>query len=318
MTAVERSPETDSGIVLRAIAVALLFILGYLWLEQHGGLESARAGWLATVGAAVGIGSAVLERILQTRERDRIAVHVRTFLRALLSVEAVAILWAIAGLLILTRSSVEVVGESPEDTGIATIIPIAGVDSTKQSFSSGLKPARFTWLATSPFGKRYGVDVPGYVRGSFIVYPIGGLRLTLGKDLQPSPSALFRPDATVLSYLKSSGGRIRISVRRGSRVDSIAGGQGGTSFLLGRPQAIPADMLQDWQLALGGPNNPTFGETLLAWKHPQYLDVSTRFAPGTVLIAEVFSQGGNVVGKAEVVLRNERLVDVEIAPEQQP
>jgi hypothetical protein len=71
-------------------------------------------------------------------------------------------------------------------------------------------------------------------------------------------------------------------------------------------------MLQDWLLELGGVINEGSAETLLAWKHPLNLRIPSPFVPGTSLVAEVFSQGGNRVGLADVVLHTERLVDVEI------
>jgi hypothetical protein len=77
-------------------------------------------------------------------------------------------------------------------------------------------------------------------------------------------------------------------------------------------------MLQDWQLELGGVISEASAETLLAWKRPLNLSIATPFVPGTSLVAEVFSQGGNLVGRADVVLHTERLVDVEILGERQP
>jgi hypothetical protein len=307
-----RDTSADASVVPQALSLAILAVIADLWLEQHAGVSSSHTGSLATIITAIGLGPAVLEQLLKKRERSEIVVWIRKMLRAVLKTEIVAALWAIGLVVMLTRSSVEVVGGSPEDSGTVAVTPAAASAGTPISFGPKLEPARFTWMATNPFGRRYTVDVPGYVSASFVLFPIAGLRITLGKDLQPSPSVLFRPDPVVLSYLKSGGSRIRISVRHGAGLDSIAGGRGAQSFLLGNAHVIPSEMLQDWLLELGGVINEGSAETLLAWKHPLNLRIPSPFVPGTSLVAEVFSQGGNRVGLADVVLHTERLVDVEI------
>jgi hypothetical protein len=307
-----RDTSGDASVLPQALAVAVLAVLANLWLEQHAGFSASRTESLATIITSISLGPVVLEKFLKKAELDEIAARIGKMLRAVLKTEIVVALWAIGLVVMLTRSSVEVVGGSPEDSGTVAVTPAAASAGTPISFGPKLEPARFTWVATNPFGRRYTVDAPGYVSASFVLFPVTGLRITLGKDLQPSPSVLFRPDPVVLSYLESVGSRIRISVRHGAGLDSIAGGRGAQSFLLGSAHVIPSEMLQDWQLELGGVINQTSAGTLLAWKHPLNLRIPSPFVPGTSLVAEVFSQGGNRVGLADVVLHTERLVDVEI------
>jgi hypothetical protein len=303
------STATDT-ILLRVLALGALVVLMDLWLEQHGTISASHPGFLVTVFSALALGSKVLDRLLEKAEQNRLEAVVRGSLRVAVSNQVLFVAWGAALALMLTRSSVEVVPELPGDRGSATIG--VGPDSQTLSVGPDLKPARFPMVSTNPFGRRYTVSAPGYVTGSFMVYPVAGLHVTLGRELLPSPSALFRPDVEVLSYLKSDGAWLKISIRRGDKLDSIAGSRSPKSALLGRAQQVPADMLQDWQLELA-PNTPAAAaEAMLAWKHPVPLTSATALAPGSALVAEVFSQGRKCVGRADVVLHTEKLVDVEI------
>jgi hypothetical protein len=303
----------EPSTLTRALALGLLIVILDFWLVRHAGFGISNAGRLAFLVAATGLLIRAVEWVLRKNEAEALADWGRETVRKLLTTRVIAFLWAAAVFVTLTYSSVEVVGESTAETGDASISPVGSTEVSKAAFGPDLRPAHFHFVATSPFGRPYRVDSPGYISASFPVYPFTGLRVSLGKDLLPSPSVLFRPSPGVLVFLRTEGSRIRISQLRGTKRDSIAGGSGASSFLLGREQAIPAAMIQDWQLSLAGlAGDETYGPTLLGWKRPVILAPAVPLAPGATLLAEVFSQAGNPAGSAEVVLGTDKLIDVEI------
>jgi hypothetical protein len=294
------------------VSLAVLAVLVELWLEQHANVSIAQPGYFAAIVAAVAIGFKVADYLLGKGATEGATTRVQSAVRALISVESVGILWVAAALLMLTRSSIEIVGDSPAESGHVTATPAYIATGRDADFGPDLKAARFPWVETSPFGRRYSISADGYVSASFVVYPITGLRLVLDKDLVPSPSVLFRPDPSAFGTLGSSGSRIKVSMVRGTTLDSIAGGVGAASFLLGRAQPIPAEMLQDWQLELATFKGDVAPDAMLGWRHPILLASHVNLQPGAKLVAEVFSRGNNCAGRAEVVLHTEKLIDVEI------
>jgi hypothetical protein len=303
----------------RALALGFLVIILDLWLSQHAGFGFSNTAAFGTIVAAVGLLPNALEWVLRKKDIDEFADRFHDAIRKLLNTKVVVLLWAVALFLMLAYSSVEIVGESTADTGTASISLVGSSNKTKETFGPELKPAQFHFVATSPFGERYRIEAPGYVSASFTVYPINSLRVSLGKDLLPSPSVLFRPSPGVMAFLRTEGSRVRISIRRGARTDSIAGGSGAKSFLVGRSQTITADMLQDWQLELAPMiTDETYGPTLLGWKKPVLLTPAAPLSPGASLVAEVFSQAGALAGSADVVLGTDKLVDVEISEVRTP
>jgi hypothetical protein len=83
------------------------------------------------------------------------------------------------------------------------------------------------------------------------------------------------------------------------------------SFMLGRPRAIPAAMIDDWKNELVAMTAPDalIADMVLKWKSPRRLSAQRALALGDNLRAELWMHD-TLVGRGEVVLAGESLIDV--------
>lgn len=306
----QRSPS-DSHPLARAAALALLVVALNFWAGKHLGISIGDPGWLApgmtALSVATLVGGLVLggERVGALRDRARESAE-----RAL-HPWLIVLLYVLAILLVLTWSSVEVIGGSPDERAAVTLRPLDRPASVRTSqLGPELRPARFRPVFTGPFGRSYRLDAPGYAPVTFEVFPLAGRTLRLGVDVPPAPSVLFRPPPVALGSLEN-GGSFRAFLREGGDRRLVAQGAGAASFLVGRDQALPADLEADWRLETE--DQPDAGGTLLKWRHPVVLEPRASLAAGASLEAVVYSRAGKPVATAAVKLRSEPLMDVRMS-----
>jgi hypothetical protein len=172
------------------------------------------------------------------------------------------------------------------------------------------KPRRFI-VTTTPFSKRYRVQVDGYLPATFDVPPLVGQSVAVSRDLRPVPAVLFRPPLPALALLEH--GRFSLYVKEGKTRKQIGGLEGTrASFLLGRVRPIPADWMMLWRFELesDGADRPQVARTLLDWTRKAVVDSSVEVAPGMTLVAEVRSRSDKLVACREWIVGTEDLADV--------
>jgi hypothetical protein len=309
-----RAPGQGSPL-LWAGALLILLVFAGIWAREHLGMAFFDPGWAAPIVAAVSAAGVLVRRLLRSRERTALARAVAGLHRAVLRPAPVLLGYVLFGVLILTRSSITVIGATPEDQSSVTVRPVEGAGLRRQVTKKEFAPARFLALSTAPFGRKYRVEASGYVPGVVNVSPISGRTLRLGVDIPISPAVHLRPSPQLLAYIKD-GGRLVVYRVNGNRIDSIAGMRVPGAVLLGRDQRVAFRPEWNWELA--GEAEPKRSATLLQWMRPSIVTPRDPLNPGAQLHAVVFSPLGTRVGDVSFTVRNERVVDVPLLELPQP
>lgn len=333
-TADDEAP-TPRLFLLRVFLCVVLFAASDLWLARHTGY-GLDARIMGGFGAFAVLALSWAETIVNTTDENLWKTLVRNVVGFLLHWRTLAVLYAIAGFLMLNLSSVMVLKDHGD---LATTVSIEAVDGLGQVqdwvCDHGDGPWRFcVW--SNPFGSSYRVTAEGFLPRVVEVYPLVGATLQLGEDLQRSPTVLIRPpfkaldtlsrcdDATSTQQPKKCGQFTLCQMDKDGGCADILTAEGhANSVLVGWPQAVPRGLLQDWLLELRAQqvdvNTPISAQAIIEWRDFKAFVPGTEVAagrrvppllPGTTLRAEVRSQEHNLVACKVFIVESVPFMDI--------
>lgn len=307
----DSSPPSPSGnrLLLRLLALAVLFAALNAWSVRHLGQDLMKLGILNAVAAAFGLFFAFLQedeqKRLKTRKQKMGRKLVGRFLDPTVLI-GVTVVFLLGGSF-LTSVTVLADGVPGRRTVHITFEGEArDVDSEKilDGTAAKVRYLRFT----TPFGRPFYAEVDGYLRHSFDLYPWTGATLRVGRDLDPAPAVLVRVPVEWFPLLP--GGRLRLTVEEKNY--DLETAEGRAAAFLGRGAAISRDRLEDWRSALiaAGHSREKIEEAVLTWKNPTMARDFPSLPPGTELEVEFLSRAGKAVTGMSYRVTGESLQDL--------
>ena len=284
----EFAPKPDvsglSRIPLRVLILALLVVFVNSWLSAHLSID---LGKLLMVEALVALCLKIGSHLGKDDERS-VRRAFRTVIEWLLTTPVLATASAI--LLIGTSlvSSVAVYAGDVEGIRTVRFCAEAKTECTEKTLGRDKQPVRFLRL-TSPFGRPFFVEVRGFRRHSFELYPWFPRIIRVSTDLERSPSILFRvpyPHSDVF------GGEIRIlDAATGREIASGETNADSAALLIGPESQIPEGFTVRWsrQLSAGGHQVETHPQAFERWFNAAR-DPSVTLTPGARVNAYFFNR----------------------------
>lgn len=290
---------------VRLLLLVALFAAANSWLGFHLGYELAGVslvtGFMALAGLAV--------QALRKREQAELKERIRAALVAVTEpsfLASCALALAVVGSLV---SSVRVL-DSGAGESLSVQLTAEGSqpseDSRRELAAEGSEQfVRWVW----PFGRAFSLEVDGYQRHSFDLYPWVGATLRVARDLERSPTLLLRVPEDKFPLLE--GGRMRFRVGDGEPVDVPLQG-GSASVMIGREMTIPAAMIQDWrsELLAKGLEGPVAEERIRSWRNAVQTGGGPGLRPDDRAHAEFVARSGASVAGAEFTVDEAALQDV--------
>ena len=310
------SPADVRATLVKAVALLALIVAVDIWATHNFGLGVTQ---LVAVGGVVTLLSAtlpLLKSVLSAAEQKAAGKIVRRIGGLVLWTPLVLALYAAGGIVAITLSTVRVTNESSDSVASVTL---TYPDTPGDSSIHALRPAGATHMVvrTTPFGRAVRVNARGFVPTSFTVYPLTGLAVSLGRDVPVTPALLFRPEHNGLVALKNGGmfkAWIVVPAGRDTTIIALAETSAvKSSFLVGEPHAIPGSLVDEWRGEVACDIPDDRNRILLYWRRPTL--VRNRVpspGPGKRVRAEVRAVNGDLVSRSEIVLSNERLIDMPV------
>ena len=165
-------------------------------------------------------------------------------------------------------------------------------------------------LMSNPFGKSYFIEVEGYLRKSFELYPWVGKRIKIERDLAPSPSLYLRLPG---HFSQFQNGTMKILLD-GDTVETIKMGQDeNASILLGKKKVTPAAWKEVWNnnLALSPvPIPPGLKEQIIAgWQNYQHQKLTFSLLPEQEIDVLFFNHIDRLILREKLVITKESFQD---------
>lgn len=298
--------------------MALLLAAINLWFIRHLGHGFEDPVSLLGLTSAVAVVSFVIDFLVDEGERKKLTTPLRDglqhFLRHyLLATPTLGILYAIAIVGACTYSSVTLI--PPE--GGAVKAQVSALDSGRTVVETTLKPdigADRHLLISNPFGSAYRLSVSGYRDETIVLFPLIGLTIDIGKDLDALPTIFLRPSLEAILSLEG-GGTASIYLKAGSLCELIAKSDPSKvkgAFTLGTQRAIPANLPVFWELELRGRGvqDPNLSRTMGAWQQAVPISASKALPSGSELYVEIRSAVDKLKATADIVVGDEPFQDV--------
>lgn len=304
------------NMVLLVLAMILLPLWCYIHLYQVVAhvLTMEVLGVLGTLTLALLYGAWKLITWLLGKDNGRSLVN-RTLASPPTTV-SLMLLWLVVLSYGLTHSSVRILWLS--DTGLNTVKLVAARDSTvieEVTFGKGVTEVTILvttgWPWRAP--QRYEIHGAGYLPISFYVPLLLPRTIRLDRDLEPSPTVIFRPPIPALMSLENDGRLCVWQILEDDRQILLGRMLGKRrSFQMGSERTIEAKKVESWRHDLESKIAETglIQKTIKEWKEPVRCTPPERLRPGMRLKAEVRNRVGRL--KAWVgpfLLEREPLVD---------
>lgn len=171
---------------------------------------------------------------------------------------------------------------------------------------------------TTPFGRSFYIEVKGYLRYSFDLYPWIGKKIRVMDDLTVTPSIIIRVPTGVSLNLENG----RIAVYSNSK--EIAGKETNKNqgaLLIGRNLPIPSSFIERWRLeliAFGVDKEAPAARSILRWQTPLIVDDPTEpIIPGKSLLAKFLTKEGKTKAKAKFIVGTEKIQDILMSIEEE-
>lgn len=307
---------------IRAVLLLVWLIALDLWAVQHLGLGLSEPGLLGLVVTSYTAAAALVERLAGKAQMKRIAERFLRPGRLVFEPPVLILLYLSLALVALSYSSVLVLTSEGKTIEGVRLVPLVH-ESPVWHFG---EPRRLV-VYSGPLGQPFRLNVPGYLPAILPVPPLRGARVVPERDLRRPLTLLLRPPVTALGALQDEGARLQLdfldesgsSWRRHSVVCPAFPCRQ-RSYLIGRWQRVPSDLLGDWRLevlASGYPDGaPQLWRSLVAWKEPHRMKTPLPdLIPGRRLRAVALSGGGVAVAWAEVTLGEEDFQDIQMTKE---
>src|ERR1039458_4336421 len=239
-----------------------------------------------------------------------------------LDLPLLCLLYLVIAVPMLLFSSVTVANDTPEVL-TATLAPAQQVHDDKPGAQGGNPSDRtfkdsgqrilLSWVPTSPFGETYLLTVDGYLPQMIKIFPLTGVTISPRRDLLPSLSVLFRPDADGLRTL-ADGGRLEVWSEAGGKRTPVATSmpRSPVSILVGNDPPISPTLVENWRLELMAKElkPDMIAKRLQQWKAPDRPQSGIPLQPGMILGAELKTRDAVVMARTHVTLGMERLTDI--------
>lgn len=292
-----------------SLLIAALFIIT-VWAGRH--FENS---WLFVTLAnlftvILGVGGFVLKASTD-EEEGVIKDKVRSLLMLGLNPVVLFVLYAFIVCVGNFLTTVTVYGEA---TDRGSEVRLTREGSSRSGRTAKLEDDEATahfFALTNPFGMLYSLDVSGYVKHSFELFPWTGSRIRVS-DLQPVPTMFFRLGSPPQFF---NHGKFEIVVGRDTIVAAIGNNNRG-ALMLGKRIALPQSWKESWDRELDR-DNPESGEMATAakanilsgWNKFVLLDTVSYFSQGALMTVRFLNAEGVSLGSLEVVMSQDPMQD---------
>jgi hypothetical protein len=304
-------------VFLRCVLLLVWIAALNLWLRHHLGFGWDNPGVISGVVASAGTVLFILEKAGNKRPEAWWANLFRW-----LDLPLLCLLYVVIAVPMLLFSSVAITNGTPDivtatltlaESAAGTTAPsVQGAPHGGQFKDSG-QQILFKWVPTSPFGETYLLTVDGYLPQTIKVFPLAGVTITPQRDLLPSLSVLFRPDADGLRTLGDGGRLIVWSEAAGKQTEVATSTPGAvSSIMVGIDESISPTLVENWRLELTAKSlsSDMIAKRVQQWKTPDHPKTSMPLQPGMVLRAELQTHNGIVMAYTQLTLGSEKLTDV--------
>jgi hypothetical protein len=162
---------------------------------------------------------------------------------------------------------------------------------------------------TTPFGKPFYLEVQGYLRKHFDLFPWTGATFRIAQDLERSPAILVRIPKERL--MLAQGGRIVIEVN-GQKPYDFETNQSQGAVLIGPPTPISQSLVAEWRSALKASGAPEVlaERAVRMWKNAIATPVEHPLLPGATLACKFLAPGGQIVAETHTVVDKTPVQDI--------
>ena len=168
---------------------------------------------------------------------------------------------------------------------------------------------------TSIFGRPYYLEVTGYQRKAFTLYPWSGTTISLSTDLVRLPTIVLRIPHSLHGSL--TGGKIMLDFESHENSFEIPVQAGRASVQLGPPAAIPEGWHSEWRSALRTLTNvpdELREQFYRNWLTPIRNEIIPALAPTQRIQVRYVTAGNKEVIRQDLVVGWESLQDVALIP----
>lgn len=211
-------------------------------------------------------------------------------------------------------SSVTVMDSGTQDNLSLSLVP-EGKQKTKENPMqlSGPNDVRKYIKLTSPFGRAFYLEVDGYLRHSFDLYPWVGEKIRIKGDLKISPSVLIRvPESEQMGL---STGKIEVWMDQKKIAEKKTDINHG-AIIVGHNMALPNAFFEKWNLEFTAKQIPdvTAALSLLRWQQPEAIRPMVPLEADRKILAK-FYVNDMIRAKAEYVVTSDVIQDVRLIAE---
>jgi len=296
----------------------MLLIAANYWALRHLQVGLDHAGWLAGLSGTVAGAIALGEKVIGKNEQQIVKRWVGKVSTSLLSPGVLTALYLLFGAVVLTVSSIDVVGHPDLNAPLVSLKDLKGQARTPLPLDKDSNSTHFV-VISGPFGRIYSLKVSGFLEKSFTVYPVIGLIIAPAQDLLVSPSVLIRPDPVLLRFLEDHG-RIEVDMKSGNGETPVfRSSNTRSSFMLGAEPQLPLNIAQGWQVELtaDGLDAQAVARTIRDWQNP-VVNPKVELHPNDKLEIRFYSSASQLVGHRDFTVPAERFGEVRIDFERTP
>lgn len=162
---------------------------------------------------------------------------------------------------------------------------------------------------TNLFGKAYYLEVEGYGRYSFDLYPWLGKNVRITEDLIISPSILIRIPTGIQMFLPQ--GLIKI-IENDSIIAEVNTNNKQGSILVGHDLAIPTSFIEKWkrELTAEKTQESPAALSLLRWHQPVKVKPKTELIPGKTIEIKFIIKNGKMKAHTKYKINSEEIQDI--------
>lgn len=292
---------------VRLLILAALLAAGNSWLGYHAGFAPATLSIVSGFSALV----AVILGLLRKREGAKLKERLRLFAATVTTPNVLASLALVlfgAGSFV---SSVRVIGSPSEDLDLRLFADDRSSTAGSERSLGVERMERFVrWVW--PFGRPFSIEVSGYQRYSFDLYPWTGKTIRVRRDLTRSPVILIRVPSDKFALL--DGGQVELSNGREVLLP-VALASDSASVMIGRKIRIPATSLLDWKSELEADGVPDVEakKRIRGWKNP-VVAAGGSWSSEQRLHAVFRSKDKTEIARADFIIEEVALQDVLLLP----
>ncbi len=317
--------KEPNNLCLRLIILSLLVLIINLWSVHHLGTKLVSIVVVNLPLAFIAIIN-FFSQILSLKDKSEMKDKVLSWFFFFLKTSVLSTLFILILIMGSIVSSVTVMSSGISDKMAVKLLPegrntlIRGKDKReniggKEDFKNREKSLngandiiRFVRF-TTPFGGPFFLQVDGFLRYSFDLYPWIGKKVRVARDMRVTPSVLVRVPTGVQMLLPN--GRIVVK-SEGKVISDIQTDEKHGSVIVGRNISIPQTFVEKWRLELiVDTDNDTTATSrgLLVWQCPRVVKPLGQIIPGREIEA-MFIVNEKLKAQAKIELTNEKIQDI--------